>query len=245
MEKPEIRDREGVDGISKKIEAIAPEEISEALYFVLSKEYGVPETDLIAQTARVVGYKRVTEEMGDYISKVIKKCKDSGHIIKKGDKFLLNLEKSKEEEPMEPPNKIIIPNPEEKQKEKSQTKVPPQSLPIKTKTKTKIVNICPQCHKIYDDTWKRCLQCNIPLGQKEISENPDIIFNEKEVNIKKIIQEAIDNKKAITIKYNSPTKGDSERTIEPFSLEGVYVKAYCHLVKSNRTFRIDRITEIE
>lgn len=35
--------------------------------------------------------------MSEYISKSIKKCKDYGHIIKKGDKLLIGPEKLKEE----------------------------------------------------------------------------------------------------------------------------------------------------
>ena len=98
IENPKIRDRKDTEGISKKITLICPEEIGEASLFVLSKEYGISEPDLIVQTAKVLGYKRVTEEMSIYIAKNIKKCNDSGHIIKKGDKLLINPEKPKKQQ---------------------------------------------------------------------------------------------------------------------------------------------------
>lgn len=195
MEIPRIRDRENLEGINKKITMICPEEIAEASLFVLSKEYGIPESDLIVQTAKVLGYKRVTEDMSKYISKSIKKYKDSGHIIEQRGRVLINPEKPKEET-----QRIEII--EELQEEDISTT-------IQTEVK--------------------------PVG---------VVF-ESEFKTEKRIQEAIDKKQAITIEYSSPTQGDSKRTIEPFKLEGVYIRAYCHLAHSNRTFRIDRITNIE
>ena len=249
MEIPQIRDRENAEGINKKITAICPEEIGEAALFVLSKEYGIPESDLIVQTAKVLGYKRVTEDMSGYIAKSINKYKSAGYIIKKGDKLLFNQEKTyekKQEQPKEPES-IDKPEATEKPKEKPKGGITFGKQKEQAKPKTKLINICPKCNKTYDDTWKVCLQCDGPLEQKNVAEEEPagIVFGKKEPNIKKVIQEAIDKKRTITIEYSSPTKGESKRTIAPFKLEGMYVRAYCHLVNANRTFRVDRITKVE
>ncbi|MDP8263692.1 MAG: DUF3320 domain-containing protein [Candidatus Ancaeobacter aquaticus] len=182
MEVPKIRNREGVEGISKKITSICHEEIGEASLFVLSMEYGIPEPDLIVQTAKVLGYRRVTEEISEHMAKSINKYKISGHIINKGDKLLFNQEKTYE-----------------KKNEQVEVVEP-------------------------------------PADASEVIE---------EFCIEKVIREAINKKRSISIEYNSPLKGKSTRTIEPLKLDGKYVRAYCHLVDANRTFRIDRIKRIE
>ena len=248
MKIPKIRDREGTEGISKKITAICPEEIGEASLFVLSKEYGIPETDLIVQTAKLLGYRRVTEDMRKYIAKSINKYKNSGHIIKKGGKVLLNLEKTYEEKQEHPekPEQIDSSEATEEPRENIANEVIFSKQIEKVKPKTKLVNICTKCQKTYDDTWKVCLLCSVPLEQKTIEEKSLGMALSGEISkIEEIIQEAIDKRRIITIEYSSPTKGKSKRTIEPFKLEDMYIKAYCHLVNSNRTFRIDRITKIE
>lgn len=146
IETPKIRDREDAEGISRKITSICPEEIEEASLFVLSKEYGIPESDLIVQTAKILGYKRVTEDMSKYISKSLKKCKDSGYIIKKGDKLLVNPEmirgiKAKFKEIND---KIILKCPECSQKLR---------LPL-YKTKTLTVK-CPKCNSKFSFNYKQ------------------------------------------------------------------------------------------
>lgn len=94
---PQVRRRDEVDGISKKIDVIAPEEIREAALLVLSKEYAMPMDALANQTAGVFGYKRVTEDMSKYIIKSINMYKSSHHIIEKDGKVMLDkVEVSKE-----------------------------------------------------------------------------------------------------------------------------------------------------
>jgi len=39
--------------------------------------------------------------------------------------------------------------------------------------KTKRVNICPRCSKIYDNTWKVCLNCSVPLKAREVEIKED------------------------------------------------------------------------
>lgn len=39
--------------------------------------------------------------------------------------------------------------------------------------KTKIEKVCPKCNKIYDDSWKVCLSCAVPLVSKTIAGGKD------------------------------------------------------------------------
>jgi predicted DNA-binding transcriptional regulator YafY len=55
-----------------------------------------------------------------------------------------------------------------------------------------------------------------------------------------ILLNALNLHKSIKIKY----KG-SWRTIDTYSMNGIYLVAYCHLANDIRTFRIDRIQDIE
>ncbi len=76
------------------------------------------------------------------------------------------------------------------------------------------------------------------------------IQNEKSLSptraeVIRTILASIKNKNPVSIKYNSPSRGLTRRKIEPYEFKIPYVKAYCHLAKENRTFRIDRIREIE
>lgn len=39
---------------------------------------------------------------------------------------------------------------------------------------TRIVNVCPRCSKEYDNTWKVCMDCSVPLTQKEVEVKGDM-----------------------------------------------------------------------
>ena len=65
-----------------------------------------------------------------------------------------------------------------------------------------------------------------------------------------LIQEVIDHQAAIGIMYRAPQRAHDEyRRISPLMLENrggrVYLLAYCHRRRANRTFRVDRIRLIE
>ena len=59
------------------------------------------------------------------------------------------------------------------------------------------------------------------------------------------IQIALDNGKKLRIIYRSNGGSTSNRIIEPLSVTGNYLVAYCHLRQDQRTFRLDRITSME
>lgn len=76
--------------------------------------------------------------------------------------------------------------------------------------------------------------------------------NERHLNILDTLAEAWMNRHSVRIVYNTPgQKNPSERLIDPYFIEPAaaghssYVIAYCHLRKYQRTFKINRITEIE
>jgi len=67
----------------------------------------------------------------------------------------------------------------------------------------------------------------------------------KEAMVQKVdhsamLVEAFKNHRSIKIRY----KG-SWRMIDPYSLNNTYVVAYCHLARDIRTFRVDRIQDVE
>ena len=65
------------------------------------------------------------------------------------------------------------------------------------------------------------------------------------VEFEKIIREAIEKRGCVTIAYRSRySMFDKVRKIEPQSFDGNYIIAYCHLVKEDRTFRIDKVKNI-
>ena len=57
-------------------------------------------------------------------------------------------------------------------------------------TTTRIINVCPRCSKEYDNSWKVCLQCRVPLVRRETEEidtSPIIICPTcKSSNVEKI-----------------------------------------------------------
>lgn len=88
MDKPIVRRRISVD-INKNIELIAPEEIGETALIALGKEYSMPKDSLIEQTANLLGFERVTEEISKYVGEAIKQYKKDHKIIEINDRLAL------------------------------------------------------------------------------------------------------------------------------------------------------------
>lgn len=87
MEKPPIRQRDSID--TKDIELIAPEEVGEAALIALKKEHTMPKDSLIEQTASILGFGRVTEDISKYIWEAIKKYKKEHRIAEVNDRLVL------------------------------------------------------------------------------------------------------------------------------------------------------------
>lgn len=64
-----------------------------------------------------------------------------------------------------------------------------------------------------------------------------------------VIESAITTSNRIKVKYESISSGPTEREVEPYFIifrgHAFYFVGYCHLRKEFRTFRIDRVTDIE
>ncbi|HOW36292.1 MAG TPA: DUF3320 domain-containing protein [Candidatus Omnitrophota bacterium] len=65
-----IRNRD-VNDVYKKIEYVAPEEVQEAVKYVLNMEYSIPLVSLISQTAKSLGFHRIGDDVYSYIKKAI------------------------------------------------------------------------------------------------------------------------------------------------------------------------------
>jgi len=196
MATPNVRFR---DNEGKNIELISPEEIGEAAIVVLRKECSMPNEDLINQTARILGFKRVTDAMHAYINESIDKYIKADKIIVVNKRLTI----SDEEDILESP---II-----KGKEIISTEATDGIEVVSEKQKK-------NTHKVKNGNLLEQLDT--------------------------MIVEAVSKKHTITIDYNSPSKGKSTRKIQPYQYDGVYIKAHCHLVNDDRTFRIDRIERI-
>ena len=70
METPPIRSRDYF-GVPNDIELIAPEELQEAIKYVLVKEFCVPNDMLISRAANLLGFKRTTDRIRHAMDKVI------------------------------------------------------------------------------------------------------------------------------------------------------------------------------
>jgi DNA polymerase III subunit epsilon len=63
-----------------------------------------------------------------------------------------------------------------------------------------------------------------------------------------LLSEALSNRLSLEIHYMTPTQSVSIRRVDPIAVvpnrDALYLRAYCHLRQDERTFRIDRITQM-
>lgn len=80
-------------------------------------------------------------------------------------------------------------------------------------------------------------------------ENPLVGEREKGERFYDTIERAITSSKRIRVKYESISSGPTEREVDPYFIifrgHAFYFVGYCHLRKEHRTFRIDRVADIE
>jgi hypothetical protein len=63
MKVPPVRNRAGLPAVSRKLELIAPEEISCAILTAVETSYGIQAEELPGVICRLFGFARVTDEM--------------------------------------------------------------------------------------------------------------------------------------------------------------------------------------
>lgn len=88
LNKPNVRNRESLD--NKSIKLVAPEEIGEAALIVLKNEYSMPKDDLIYQTARLIGFNRITDDVNKYVWESIKSYMNQEKIVEINERFTFN-----------------------------------------------------------------------------------------------------------------------------------------------------------
>jgi hypothetical protein len=72
------------DDKARTIEHIASEEITEAAFLVAQEARSLSEADLIAQTAKLLGYARVTKKIDAAVTGAIDTLKASGRVQEEG-----------------------------------------------------------------------------------------------------------------------------------------------------------------
>lgn len=89
MTQVKIRSR-NVEGVTKKIELICPEEIEEAMKLILKQEYSMPYDNLITQTAKLFGFNRTGEDIYSSLGKMLNKLISADVILRQGDRLVLS-----------------------------------------------------------------------------------------------------------------------------------------------------------
>jgi len=99
----------------------------------------------------------------------------------------------------------------------------------------------------YLDSIQHKLSDNQQLKYDTARKEYEILLEAKEEGKKKlkrdyspVLREGLESHVSVRIRYKS-----SWRTIDPYSLSETYVVAYCHSARDLRTFRVDRIQDIE
>jgi very-short-patch-repair endonuclease len=81
---PIVRAPKGGDDV-RTVDHIAPEEIAEAAFLVTQEARSLSEADLIAQTAKLLGYGRVTKKIDAAVTQAIEALKASGRLQEEGE----------------------------------------------------------------------------------------------------------------------------------------------------------------
>ena len=76
------RDRSELPTSKRKIEYVAPEELMAAIEMVVRQAHGIKSNEAIAETVRLLGFKRVTNSINEHIGKSLTAMIDSGQVSK-------------------------------------------------------------------------------------------------------------------------------------------------------------------
>ena len=89
MENPPVRDRCELDGSSKKLELVAPEEIAEAIRQVVESGFSMSKDDAVAGAARTLGFQRLSVQSRNLIEAQVANMIRSGKLISKNESISL------------------------------------------------------------------------------------------------------------------------------------------------------------
>lgn len=85
MTTAKVRDRSELPNASRKMKFIAPEEISQALFTTTKNAFSINEDALIAESGKLFGFARITEEMSVAIGEVLLQNLKDGRLVKERD----------------------------------------------------------------------------------------------------------------------------------------------------------------
>jgi very-short-patch-repair endonuclease len=84
-----LRSRETLPDASRKLELIAPEEIAEAIEFVVKSSYGIERDAISPEVCQIFGFQRTTEGMSKIVNREIGKMISGRRLIEQGDYLTL------------------------------------------------------------------------------------------------------------------------------------------------------------
>ena len=84
-----VRDRSELPNISRKLELIAPEEIEMAIKQVVSNAFGIEQNDLLHETCRLFGFRKVNADMRREVEAVMSKMIERGDLIERGNSLVI------------------------------------------------------------------------------------------------------------------------------------------------------------
>lgn len=79
-----VRDRSDLPNASRKLELVAPEELSEAVVAVVRSAFGINLTDIPQAVCRLLGFGRTSEDMAALIDSLVRKLSNAGTLLVSG-----------------------------------------------------------------------------------------------------------------------------------------------------------------
>jgi very-short-patch-repair endonuclease len=85
QEEPTVRDRSDLPVSSRKLEFVSPEEIEAAVKTVIENAMGMSASDIPQASCKLFGFKAVSEEMRQMISRIVNSMVHKGKLVQQGD----------------------------------------------------------------------------------------------------------------------------------------------------------------
>jgi very-short-patch-repair endonuclease len=84
MAAPPLRDRSNLNGASRELALIAPEEIELAIERVVRDAYGIESSQIAPAVARLFGFQRLTDDMRQHIDPLVERMVAAGRLTRQG-----------------------------------------------------------------------------------------------------------------------------------------------------------------
>lgn len=76
-----VRDRSELPSASRKLELVAPEELSEAIAAVVKRSFGIGMADIPQAVCRLLGFGRTSEDMATLVDSLVRKLSTAGTLL--------------------------------------------------------------------------------------------------------------------------------------------------------------------